>query len=249
MALAQRIAANKLLAQLAPTDLALLTPYLKMSFLATGQVLQEAEAPVNEVWFPLSGMISLVVVKSSGDIVETGVVGREGVVNGLVGPGPWKSFSRAVVQLNGAASSLSIWRFQDAVQQSEQLQGLVLRYRELLLDQIQQTASCNALHPLESRLARWLLEAHDRVEGAKLALTQEFLSEMLGVRRTSVSSTLSKLLERGLIRQRRGAIVIMDRAGLERAACDCYATLHKHAADTFPEQVTGEPTALKSGDH
>ena len=235
MAAAAHLASNALLARLARPDVDLLAPYLKTSELPKGQVLQEVETTVEHVWFPLSGMVSLVVVKPDGSLVETGVVGREGAVNAMIGTGPWKSFSRAIVQLAGAGMTISMARFQEAARESENIRSVMSRYREFLLDQIQQTAACNALHSLDTRLARWLLEGQDRTQDNRISLTQEFLSEMLGVRRTSVTSTTAKLQARGLIQQRRGEIIIRDLEGLQKAACDCYATLRRHSAEIFPD--------------
>jgi CRP-like cAMP-binding protein len=234
----EHVSANRLLARLAPADLALLSPHLEVHFLERGKVLQEPESPIRQVWFPLSGMVSLVVVKPDGSLVETGVVGREGAVNGLVGAGPWKAFSKAIMQLPGEAVVIDMTRFQEAARHSDDLRNIILRHREFLLDQIQQTAACNALHALEPRLARWLLEGHDRAQEPMISLTHEFLSEMLGVRRTSVTTTAEKLQSLGLIQKHRAGILILDRPRLEAAACDCYSTLRQHHAEIFQERNT-----------
>jgi CRP-like cAMP-binding protein len=230
------IVRNKLLAQLAPADLALLTAHCKTAALSRGCVIQDHEALVEQVWFPLSGAVSLLVTQPNGAMIETAIVGREGVINGLVAPGPWRAFSRAVVQLAGTGMSLAINAFQEAAQQSENIRNVCVRYRELLLDQIQRTAACNALHSVESRLARWLLEAHDRVEASAIGLTHEFLAEMLGVRRASVTLAAAKLEGAGLVKKVRGNIVITDRDRLEKAACNCYEALRRHVSETLPER-------------
>jgi CRP-like cAMP-binding protein len=141
-----------------------------------------------------------------GEVVETAMVGREGAVGAFGGLGPWNAFTRAVVQLPGLATVIPVASFQAAIAQSDRIRNLVLRYKETLLAQVQQTAACNALHHLEERLARWLLQALDRTDGSNLPLTQELISQMLAVRRTTVTVIAGKLQEAGLIRYHRGRI-------------------------------------------
>src|SRR5262245_27839398 len=146
---------NRLLKTLDGADFDLLAPHLRQASLKQGSLLQEQEAPVEHIYFPLNGVISLVSVMEGGQVVETATVGREGAVGAFGGLGPWRAFTRAVVQLPGTAAVISVSPFQTVVSQSNQL---ILRYKEALLGQVQQTAACNALHPLEARLARWLLQ-------------------------------------------------------------------------------------------
>lgn len=218
---------NQLLAALGPAEHALLLPHLKELPLELGQVLQRAEARVHHVWFPLVGMISLMSLMKSGEAIETAVVGREGAVDAFAGLGPWHAFSQAVVQVPGRGLVISAAQFQEIALGNERIRNLILRFKETLLAQVQQSAACNALHSLECRMARWLLQADDRNDSSRLALTQDGLSQMLGVRRTSVTATAAKLQSMGLIRQRRGSIELLDREGLERTACECYATLRQ----------------------
>jgi len=225
---------NRLLAALAPEDLALLAPLLKERPLEQQAILQEAEAPVEEVYFPLSGMISLVVSMEAGETVETAAVGRNGVIGAFAGLGPWNAFTRAVVQVPGTAACISASQFQAVVGQSPKIKELVLRYKEALLSQVHQTAACNALHSVEARLARWLLHALDTFDldssdSALLPLTQEALGQMLAVRRTTVTLVARKFQQAGLIRYRRGHIQILDRNGLEDAACECYETIRRRS--------------------
>ena len=223
----QQTGGNRVLEALAPADLALIVPHLKRYPLLQGAILQESGAPVEQVYFPQSGMISLVVVMRTGELVETAAVGREGVIGAFAGLGKWNAFTRAVVQVPGAAVCIPASRFQQAVAQSERIRELVLRCKEALLGQVQQTAACNALHPLEARLARWLLQALDGSEGATLPFTQDALAHMLGARRTTVTFLARRLQDAGLIRYRRGRIEVIDRAGLEQAACECYETVRR----------------------
>jgi CRP-like cAMP-binding protein len=219
--------ANRLLQTLDEADFALIAPHLQRVSLAQGQVLQEQEARVEEVYFPLRGVVSLISVMQGGEVVDTATVGREGAIGAFGGLGPWNAFSRAVVRLPGAAAVISVSHFQAAVGQSEHIRNLILRYKEALLGQVQQTGACNALHALEARLARWLLQTLDRTDDPNLPLTQEFISQMLAVRRSTVTVVAGKLQQAGLIRYHRGRIEIVDRLKLEEAACECYRTIRR----------------------
>jgi CRP-like cAMP-binding protein len=236
--------ANRLLATLDHADFHLLTPHLRSVPLVKGHVLQEQEAPVEQVYFPLSGVVSLISVMEAGEVVETATVGREGAIGAFGGLGPWNAFTRAVVRLPGAATVISVGHFQAAVGQSERIRNLVLRYKEALLAQVQQTAACNALHPLEARLARWLLQTLDRADDPKLPLTQDFMAQMLAVRRSTVTVIASQLQEAGLIRYHRGQVVVLDRPGLEAAACECYRTIRRRTDAVF----AGRDVARTVGD-
>jgi CRP-like cAMP-binding protein len=218
---------NRLLAALEQADYSLLSPHLRTAYFPQGVILQEQEAPVDDVYFPLSGMVSLVSVMENGHAVETAVVGREGAVGAFVGLGRWNAFTRATVQIPATVAVISASHFQEAVSQSEPIRDLILKYKEALLGQIQQTAACNALHPLESRLARWLLQAFDRTDEREVPLTQESLAHMLGVRRTTVTVVASRLQADGLIRYQRGHIVVLNRVGLEELACECYRAIRR----------------------
>lgn len=184
---------NRLLRVLDEADFDLLAPHLRQMPLPRGLVLQEQEAPVEHVYFPSSGVISLISVMEGGEVVETATVGREGTVGAFGGLGPWKAFTRAVVQLPGTGAVISVSHFQMAVSQSNHIRNLILRYKEALLAQVQQTAACNALHPMEARFARWLLQTLDRSDDPKLPLTQDFMAQLLAVRRTTVTLIASRL--------------------------------------------------------
>ena len=224
---------NRLLRTLDGADFDLLARHFRQLPLKQGSLLQEQEAPVEQVYFPLSGVISLVSVMEGGQVVETATVGREGAVGAFGGLGPWRAFTRAVVQLPGTAAVILVSPIQTAVSQSNQLRNLILRYKEALLGQVQQTAACNALHPLEARLARWLLQTLDRTDGVELPLTQDFMAQMLGVRRTTVTLIAHRLQHAGLIRYRRGLLQVLDRSGLEEMACECYGTIRRRTEAVF----------------
>src|SRR5262249_50532204 len=147
------------------------------------------------------------------------------------------AMGRAVVQLPGTAAWLSAPHFHAAAVQSQAIRDLIVRYNDLLLAQVQQSVACNALHALEGRLCRWLLQTHDCTDGNVIPLTQEFLGQMLGVRRTTVTIAARLLQSAGLIRYRRGHIQILDRAALEKLSCECYAAIRGYADKTFPPSV------------
>ena len=189
---------NRLLFALTPEDHSLLAPHLKEQSLKLGTLLQEAGEPVEQIYFPHQGMVSLLAVMSDGQGIETATVGSEGVVGAFFGAR--RGFTRAVVQAPLVASRISSLQFQAAVQKSETFRNLMASYSEALLAQVQQTAACNALHAVESRLARWLLQTRDRIDTDVLPLTQEFLSQMLGVRRTTVTLVARQLEQAGLFK-------------------------------------------------
>lgn len=205
----------------------LLRPYLTTRSLPQGLTLLEAGNEFDHVYFPHNGMVSLLVVLRDGKSIETSTVGREGVVGAMAGIGFYKSMVRAVIQLPMAASVIPASQFRKAVAASEAIRDMCIRYNEVLLSQARITAACNALHPVEARFCRWLLQSSDRAESETVALTQEFLAEMLGVRRTSVTEVASKLQHAGVIAYSRGVIKIIDRAVLESQSCECYHTLQE----------------------
>jgi CRP-like cAMP-binding protein len=159
---------NRLLATLQPADFSRLEPFLKQIVLEQGALLHEQEDSVERVYFPQSGMISLLAVMGNGQAIETATVGREGAVGAMSGLGPAHASSRAVVQVAGTALVIGTSQLQAAVRQSEHLRNIILHYKETLLGQVQQTAGCNALHKTEARLARWLLQTRDRLDSDKI---------------------------------------------------------------------------------
>lgn len=227
---------NRLLATLAPGDLALLAPHLKDTQLKLGVLLQEAGDPIEQVYFPKSGMISLLAVMEDGSGVEVATVGREGAVGLMAGLlGNSVATGRGVVQLEGVFSQIPLAHFQSALAQSPGIRDLARRYSDAHMALVYQVAGCNALHPVASRLCRWILQTRDRSGGDDFPMTQEFLSEMLGVQRTTVTVLARELQDLGLISYRRGRIEILDRRGLERKACECYAAGRRTIDKVFSE--------------
>jgi CRP-like cAMP-binding protein len=226
---------NRLLATLEPADLALLSPYFKHNHFKQGVSLQEPGDPIETIHFPESGMISLLAVMAAGNGVETATIGREGAVGVMAGFGGRSATGRAVVQLEGAFSQIAIGHFQSAMRQSPAMRELFARYNDAQVTLVYQVAGCNALHPVSRRLCRWLLQTHDRGDGDVIPLTHEFLSEMLGVQRTTVTMLAKELQELGLITYRRGRIEIVDRVRLEQRACECYETARRKIDRVFSE--------------
>jgi CRP-like cAMP-binding protein len=225
---------NLLLAALPDRDLALLAPHLKDIPLEQGVVLQEQGERIDQVYFPHDGIVSLLAVMQQGNAIETATIGYEGAIGSLSGLGPRRSHTRAVVQVAGAGSRIAAARFRKAAEESEAIRNIIVRYGEILLIQVQQTAACNALHAVEARLSRWLLQARDRLESNTIMLTHEFLSQMLGVRRTTVTVVANELQQAKLIRYHRGHIEIVDRLGLEARACECYEAIRRQIDQVTP---------------
>jgi CRP-like cAMP-binding protein len=218
---------NRLLAALEPEDFALLEPYLELVDLVRKQVLYETGDAVTYAYFPHDAIISLVNVMEDGGTVEVGVFGREGVLGLLSALVTREVFGRYVVQMSGTASRIAFERLNEVRNACPNLRQLIIRYGEALLAHTFQTVSCNAVHPVEARCCRWILAMHDRADRDILPLTHEFLSEMLGVQRSSVSVVTRALQTAGLIQQSRGGITVIDRAGLEETACECYGRIRR----------------------
>jgi CRP-like cAMP-binding protein len=233
---ARHLISNRLLASLQPRDRALLDPHLENATLYQGEVLFEPGDDVTRTYFPCaSTMVSLVVVMQTGRAAEAATVGREGAIGGIVSSGYKPAFARAEVQIPGPALRIETARLEESKERSATLRDLFSRYADALLAQIVQSVACNALHPLEARCCRWLLTTQDRVNSAEIPLTQEAMAEMLGVQRTTVTSVARALRARGLIRYARGQIVVLDRARLEEAACECHAAVKQHFDRVLPE--------------
>lgn len=215
-----------------------LRPHLKPIALQQNAILHEAGAEMRQVYFPVSGMVSLLTVTRSGAAIETGIIGKEGVVCGWPEGDGWQAFGRAIVQIPGGALQVASGEFLRALDASARLRERVHEYQSFMLLQAQQSAACHALHSVEERLCRWLLQSQDAVGSEIVPLTQEFLSQMLGVQRTSVSLAALKLQELDLIKYTRGRLQVLDRAGLEKCACECYDVVRTHLERTAAQAQT-----------
>jgi CRP-like cAMP-binding protein len=218
---------NRLLAGLPRDMLELMARDLRQISLAQHQEIYEPGAPIEEIYFPQSGMISLLVVAKDGGAVETATIGREGAV-GLHGAlGKRLSFTRATTQVGGRFSIIRASALAHLVQDHAPLRDMITRYTEVLWVEAQQLAACNAVHDAPARLCRWLLQTSDRIGNDTLPLTQELIAQMLGVRRTTVTIMAQTLQRKGAIKYMRGRISILDREKLEHCTCECYAILQQ----------------------
>ncbi|WP_458757631.1 Crp/Fnr family transcriptional regulator [Afipia sp. TerB] len=226
---------NKLLAKIPAEELNLVRPHLREVELRYMQVLSEPDEPISHVYFPTQGVVSLVNEPDDGEIVEFATIGNEGMAGFPVLLGSSTMPSRVFVQVQGAGFRMGAAELLDVLKRTPVFQGLLMRYVMALLNQIAQSTSCNRLHEVQERCARWLLHTHDRVNGNSFTLTQEFLSQMLGVHRPTVSIAARMLQQAGLIRYSRGYIEVIDREGLESAACNCYRLIADHYARLLEE--------------
>ena len=225
---------NQLLAALPASELPLLWTELKPVAFDQGSVLQDPGDRIQFVYFPTSGMISLLAMTSDGKAVETAAVGREGALGAHCGFGIFHVHTRAVVEIPGAGLRMPAGAFQKFVRESDRLRDLLIHYHEFQLAETQQSVACNALHAAEGRLARWLLHTADIVGSDIVPLTQEFLSQVLGVRRTTVTTLARNLLRTGALGYGRGRIEIRDREQLKKFACECYEVLQRLSVQMLP---------------
>lgn len=230
---------NRLLAALPPAAHHLLAPYLRVVTLAQGMVLLHAGERIDPVYFPHSGVVSFVVDMPKGETVATALVGREGAVGVFSVLGPVRSSVAAIVRVAGSASQISASRFQAAFAQSEAIRRIVEFHTGSLLTQLQHVAACNALHSVEARIARWLLEIHDRMDGNAIPLTQEAVSQLVGVRRTTVTLVMLNLRKIGAINHEQRGLIEINRPILEGVACDCYEVMRQKADRVTPQQAIG----------
>jgi CRP-like cAMP-binding protein len=225
---------NRLIASLKREDLKLLG-HLREVAIQQGDMLQAAGRPTDAVYFPQTGMISLIVQMPEDRAVEVGTIGSEGAVGMTVGLGSRISFITAMVQVSGTSLCISASRFRAAAGQSSHIRDLIVRYTEAQLGQVQQTAACNALHEVSARLCRWLLQTSDKIESDTIPFTHEFLAEMLAVRRSTISQIASEFQNAGIIHTHRGQIKLLKRAALEKNACPCYEIIRRHIDRLIPQ--------------
>jgi CRP-like cAMP-binding protein len=233
MATDDRHHANRLIAAMPDSLRARLDPYLEVVPLTPRTVLAESGSPLRHAYFPHAGVICLMAVMRKGG-AETATIGQEGFIGFEALLGGNTASQRILVQVAGIASRLPIEILSEVARDSAPLRDLLLGYVRYFMTQILQSVACNGLHSVHERCARWLLMAHDRAGTDSFQLTQEFLAELLGIQRPSVTIVARTLQTAGLIRYSRGLIAITDRAGLEQAACECYGIVRKVMDDTLP---------------
>ena len=227
------IVENHLLAALPATEYVRLLPHLRPVTLSLGEVVYEAGGTLEYVYFPTGAVVSLLYTMQDGSTAEMGLVGNDGMVGIALILGGGTMHNRAVIQVAGKAFRLRGKLLQQEFALGGYVHDLLLRYTQALITQISQTAVCNRLHSVEKRLCRWLLLSHDRAQSDELVMTQEFISNMLGGRRESVTVAAGRLQDAGLIHYARGRIQILDRIGLEAAVCECYDIVRKEIARMF----------------
>jgi CRP-like cAMP-binding protein len=227
---------NRLLDSLPAEDLGLIAPQLALIDLERGRLLYDPGDRIDTVYFPHDGVISLMTLMENGAAIESATIGREGALGLMAAVAPRQSLSRAIVQTPTRAARISAIHLQEAWHKSPRIRDLVDRHTEALFGHAIQSVACNALHSVEARFCRWLLTCHDRISTDTVALTQEFLADMLGVQRTTVTAVARALQAKGAIRYRRGVVDIMDRMVLEQLACECYGVIRKTYERLLPEE-------------
>lgn len=238
---------NHLLAALSTEVQERFFPHLELVTLPLGKVLYESGDTMRHVYFPTDSIVSLLYVMENGASAEISVVGNEGLVGVALFMGGESTPSRAVVQSGGSAYRVLGQRMKDEFNRHGELLLLMLRYTQALITQMAQTAVCNRHHSIDQQLCRWLLLSLDRLNGRQLAMTQELIANMLGVRREGVTEAAGKLQRLGVIEYNRGHITVLDRRRLEDLSCECYAVVKKETERLLPYSVPapGKPAAMR----
>ena len=236
----RNVRVNQLLGAMEPASRKRISPHLEPIELKLGAVVCEAGGLLKHAYFPQGSVLSLLTVLENGSAIETANIGREGAFGLFAAMYSRVSFNRCIVQLVGPMVRCPIEVVQSEFKASEHLRDLFVSFSETLLSQVQQTVACNAMHTTEERMCRWLLMMHDRAEGETLTYTHEFLANILGTNRKSVTLAAQSMQNAGLISYRRGTMQVLDRAGLEKASCECYAIVRKR----FDAFLTPPSTAV-----
>lgn len=228
---------NQLLAALPHAEFQHWLPQLELIELPLGLVLYESSSEEKYVYFPTTAIVSLLYVMENGDSAEIAVVGNEGIVGISLFMGGNSTPSRAVVQSAGQGFRLKAQTMKDEFDRAGPVLHLLLRYTQALITQMAQTAVCNRHHSLDQQLCRWLLMSMDRLQGNEITMTQELIANMLGVRREGVTEGARKLQKAGLISYARGRISVLDRVGLEKRSCECYAVVKSEYGRLLPREM------------
>ena len=228
---------NMLLAALPDAEWQRWLPQLEAVVMPLGQVLYESGATLSHVYFPTTAIVSLLYVMENGASAEIAVVGNEGIVGISLFMGGESTSSRAVVQSAGQGFRLKAQMMKSEFNRAGPVLHLLLRYTQALITQMAQTAVCNRHHSLDQQLCRWLLLSLDRLQDNELIMTQELIANMLGVRREGVTEAAMKLQKAGLIRYQRGRITVLNRQGLEKRTCECYAVVKREYARLLPNRI------------
>ena len=239
-----KVRSNRLLGALQSSSRKRIDQHLEPIEFKLGDMVCDAGGLLKHAYFPQGSVLSLLTVLENGAAIETANIGREGAFGLFAAMYSRVSFNRCIVQLEGHTVRCPIELLQYEFKNSEHVRDLFVSYSETLLSQVQQTAACNSMHTTEERMCRWLLMMHDRAEGISLPYTHEFLSHILGANRKSVTLAAQSMQTIGLISYRRGTIQVLDRAGLEKASCECYAIV-KERFDAF----LSPPSTAVQGDN
>jgi len=229
---------NRLLAALPPAEWARWASHLEPVDMPLGKVLYESGSRLSHVYFPTTSIVSLLYVMEDGASAEIAVVGNEGIVGISLFMGGESTPSRALVQSGGQGFRLKANLMLGEFNRAGPVLHLLLRYTQALITQMAQTAVCNRHHTLDQQLCRWLLLSLDRLHSKELVMTQELIANMLGVRREGVTEAAGNLQQAGLIRYQRGHITVLDRRGLEKRTCECYAVVKKEYDRLLPTPTT-----------
>jgi CRP-like cAMP-binding protein len=225
-------ARNHILDRITRVDLEDMRPQLRVVDLKHGQVLAGSRQRVQHVYFPHSGIISCVVQMKDGAAIETGMIGNDGVFGAALALDSKVSLHKVMVQVPGQASVIDADHLRAVTHSSPDLLGLLIKYETFLLGQVQQTSGCNALHSVQQRMCKWLVRMYD-LAGTELPLTQEFLAQMMGVRRTSVTGVATQLQKEGLITYRRGKVRILNIERVQERACECQEAVREQYLELF----------------
>ena len=223
---------NEILSRVSSRDLQLLRPHLRLVELEHGRVIADNRERVHTVFFPHGGILSCVVELKDGSSIETGMIGNDGVFGAMQAIDDRLSLNKVMVQIPGRASVADAAIVKKLADSSPDFRGLIVKYEQFLLAQVQQTTACNAVHNIEARTCKWLIRMYD-LAGTDLPLTQEFLAQMMGVQRTSVSTVASQLQGKGLIEYRRGRVQIRNIEAVQHQACECAHAVREHYAEVF----------------
>jgi CRP-like cAMP-binding protein len=238
-----RTGENRILATLSDEEYERLKPHMEIVLLEPKQILTESNEPIEHIYFPRSGVMSLMTVLENGTAIEMATIGNEGMTGIPVFLGANSTPTQTFSQVPGDAVKIPSDAFRREIDRGGTLHDMSQRYTMVVFNQIAQTAACNAAHPIEQRCARWLLMTHDRAAEDEYYLTQEFLAQMLGVRRATVNKVATALQDDGLIRYNRGTMAIVDRKGLEASACECYRLVR----DTFDQLFVQDEKVRRPG--
>ena len=226
---------NRLLESLPAEDYGLIAPHLAPVNLERGRLLYDPGDPIDLIYFPHDGVISLMTLMENGAAIESATIGAEGALGLQAAVSPRQSLSRAIVQTPTRAARITAAQLHEAWKKSPPIRHLIDRHNEALFGHAIQSVACNALHSVEARFCRWLLTCHDRISTDTVALTQEFLADMLGVQRTTVTAVARTLQDKGAIRYRRGVVDIIDRPILQQLSCECYGVIRRTYERLLPQ--------------